>query len=52
MDVWVNDAMATILAPLLAATPEEFERATDVTYLGAVYGTMAALGRMCRVITA
>ena len=46
IDVWVNDAMATILAPLHATTPAEFERATRVTYLGAVYGTMAALGRM------
>ena len=46
LDVWVNDAMATILAPLHATTPEEFERATNVTYLGAVYGTMAALSTM------
>jgi short-subunit dehydrogenase len=46
LDVWVNDAMATILAPLHATTPAEFERATHVTYLGAVYGTMAALSRM------
>ena len=46
LDVWVNDAMATILAPLHATTPAEFERATQVTYLGAVYGTMAALSRM------
>jgi NADP-dependent 3-hydroxy acid dehydrogenase YdfG len=46
LDVWINDAMATILAPLHATTPAEFERATNVTYLGAVYGTMAALARM------
>ena len=46
LDVWVNDAMATILAPLHATSPREFERATAVTYLGAVYGTMAALARM------
>ena len=46
IDVWVNDAMATILAPLHATTAAEFERATKVTYLGAVYGTMAALSSM------
>ena len=47
IDVWVNDAMATIFAPLHSTIePEEFERATEVTYLGTVYGTMAALTRM------
>jgi NAD(P)-dependent dehydrogenase (short-subunit alcohol dehydrogenase family) len=38
--------MTTIFAPLLEITPEEFKRATEVTYLGQVYGTMAALKRM------
>ena len=46
IDVWVNDAMATIFAPLTEIEPEEFTRATQVTYLGGVYGTMAALKRM------
>jgi NAD(P)-dependent dehydrogenase (short-subunit alcohol dehydrogenase family) len=46
LDVWVNDAMATILAPFAEIGPEEFERATRVTYLGTVHGTMAALARM------
>ncbi len=46
IDVWVNDAMATIFAPLHEIEPEEFERATRVTYLGTVHGTMAALRRM------
>jgi NAD(P)-dependent dehydrogenase (short-subunit alcohol dehydrogenase family) len=46
IDVWVNDAMATVFAPFLEVTPEEFRRATEVTYLGAVHGTMAALKRM------
>jgi len=46
IDVWVNDAMATVLARFLDTEPEEFKRATEVTYLGAVYGTMAALKRM------
>jgi NAD(P)-dependent dehydrogenase (short-subunit alcohol dehydrogenase family) len=46
LDVWVNNAMATIFAPVRETTPEEFRRATEVTYLGAVWGTMAALRRM------
>jgi NAD(P)-dependent dehydrogenase (short-subunit alcohol dehydrogenase family) len=46
IDVWVNNAMATIFAPIGQVTPEEFRRATEVTYLGQVYGTMAALSRM------
>ena len=46
IEVWVNNAMATIFAPVSAIEPEEFRRATEVTYLGGVYGTMAALKRM------
>lgn len=46
IDVWVNVAMATVLAPVDEITPEEFARVTEVTYLGNVYGTMAALKRM------
>ena len=46
IDIWVNDAMTTIFAPFLEITPDEFKRATEVTYLGQVYGTMAALKRM------
>ncbi len=46
IDVWVNDAMATVFAAFADVTPEEYKRATEVTYLGAVYGTMAALRRM------
>jgi NAD(P)-dependent dehydrogenase (short-subunit alcohol dehydrogenase family) len=46
IDVWVNDAMATIFAPALAVAPADFRRATEVTYLGAVWGTLAALRRM------
>ena len=48
IDVWVNDAMTTIFAPLKDIKPEEFKRATEVTYLGCVYGTMAALKYMYR----
>jgi NAD(P)-dependent dehydrogenase (short-subunit alcohol dehydrogenase family) len=46
IDVWVNDAMVTIVAPVSEITPEEFRRVTEVTYLGAVYGTLEALRRM------
>ncbi len=48
IDVWVNDAMATVFARFIDTEPDEFKRATEVTYLGAVYGTMAALRRMKR----
>jgi short-subunit dehydrogenase len=46
IDIWVNCAMATIFAPFHRISPEEYRRATEVTYLGFVYGTMAALKRM------
>jgi short-subunit dehydrogenase len=43
ISIWVNNAMATIFAPFKQVSAEEFHRATEVTYLGQVYGTMAAL---------
>jgi len=46
IDIWVNNAMATILAPLAKIAPEDYRRVTDVTYHGYVWGTMAALRRM------
>jgi NAD(P)-dependent dehydrogenase (short-subunit alcohol dehydrogenase family) len=46
IDVWVNDAMTTIFSPFLKIQPDEYRRATEVTYLGTVWGTMAALKRM------
>jgi short-subunit dehydrogenase len=46
IDIWVNCAMATIFAPFHRISAQEFRRATEVTYLGFVYGTMAALKRM------
>jgi NAD(P)-dependent dehydrogenase (short-subunit alcohol dehydrogenase family) len=46
IDVWVNNAMTTVFAFFEDITPEEFERATRVTYLGTVWGTRAALARM------
>ncbi|MDF5732629.1 MAG: SDR family oxidoreductase [Rhizonema sp. PD38] len=46
IDIWVNNAMASILSPFTEIKPEDFRRVTEVTYLGNVYGTMAALRRM------
>ena len=46
IEVWVNNAMTTVFAPVAETPPSEFKRATEVTYLGTVYGTMAALRRM------
>jgi NAD(P)-dependent dehydrogenase (short-subunit alcohol dehydrogenase family) len=46
IDVWVNNAMTTVFAFFDDITPEEFERATRVTYLGTVWGTKVALERM------
>ena len=46
IDIWINNAMTTIFAPFKEITPEEYKRATEVTYLGAVYGTQVALRRM------
>jgi NAD(P)-dependent dehydrogenase (short-subunit alcohol dehydrogenase family) len=46
IDIWVNNAMVSVLSPALDMTADEFRRVTDVTYLGYVYGTLAALRRM------
>ena len=46
IDVWVNNAMVSVFSPTKEMTPEEYRRVTEVTYLGTVYGTLAALGRM------
>ncbi len=46
IDVWVNDAMVTVYAEFMDIEPDEFKRATEVTYLGMVWGTRAALRRM------
>ena len=46
IDIWVNNAMTTVFSRFVEIEPEEFKRATEVTYLGAVYGTMSALRRM------
>ena len=46
IDVWVNAAMVTVFSPIADMTPEEFRRVTEVTYLGFVHGTLAALKTM------
>jgi len=46
IDVWVNDAMTTVFSPFHEMSADDFKRVTEVTYLGFVYGTMAALRRM------
>jgi NAD(P)-dependent dehydrogenase (short-subunit alcohol dehydrogenase family) len=46
IDVWVANAMTTIFAPFEQIEPDEFRRATDVTYLGAVWSARSALRRM------
>ncbi len=46
IDVWVNDAMASVFSPVKKMKPEEYKRVTEVSYLGYVYGTLAALHRM------
>ncbi len=46
IDVWVNVAFSSVLAPFWDIEPDEFKRTTEVTYLGYVNGTRAALKRM------
>jgi NAD(P)-dependent dehydrogenase (short-subunit alcohol dehydrogenase family) len=46
IDIWINNAMVSVFSPVKETTPEEFHRVTEVTYLGVVYGTLAALRRM------
>src|ERR687886_2704359 len=46
IDIWVNNAMVSVFSPVKEMTPEEFKRVTEVTYLGYVHGTLAALRRM------
>ena len=44
--VWVNNAMVSVFSPIKEMTADEFRRVTEVTYLGYVHGTLAALRRM------
>src|SRR5581483_8944535 len=46
IDVWVNNAMVSVFSLVKRMEPQEYRRVTEVTYLGTVYGTMAALRRM------
>jgi NAD(P)-dependent dehydrogenase (short-subunit alcohol dehydrogenase family) len=46
IDVWVNNAMASVFSPVWEMTAEEYRRVTEVTYLGVVHGTLAALRSM------
>ena len=46
IDIWINDAMETVFSTVVDIDPAEFRRVTEVTYLGFVYGTMAALKSM------
>lgn len=46
IDIWVNNAMVSVFSPVKEMKPEEFQRVTEVTYLGVVYGTLSALKRM------
>jgi NAD(P)-dependent dehydrogenase (short-subunit alcohol dehydrogenase family) len=46
IDIWINNAMASVFSPVAEMEPEEYRRVTEVTYLGTVHGTLAALRRM------
>jgi NAD(P)-dependent dehydrogenase (short-subunit alcohol dehydrogenase family) len=46
IDIWINNAMTSVFSPIKEMAAEEFRRVTEVTYLGCVYGTLAALKRM------
>ena len=46
IDVWINNAMNSVFSPVREMTAEDYRRVTEVTYLGYVYGTLAALNRM------
>jgi len=46
IDVWINNAMVSVFSPVRELTADDIHRVTEVTYLGAVYGTLAALKRM------
>ncbi len=46
IDVWVNNAIVTVYAPISLMTPEEYRRVMEVDYLGTVHGTLAALKHM------
>lgn len=46
IDIWINNAMVSVFSPVKEMTPDDYKRVIEVTYLGVVYGTLAALKRM------
>lgn len=46
IDVWINNAMVAVFSPAIQTTPDEYQRVTEVNYLGTVHGTLSALRRM------
>jgi len=46
IDIWINNAMVSVFSPIMQMQPDEYRRVTEVTYLGYVWGTLAALRRM------
>jgi NAD(P)-dependent dehydrogenase (short-subunit alcohol dehydrogenase family) len=46
IDIWINNAMVSVFSPIMEMKPDEYRRVTEVTYLGYVWGTLAALRRM------
>jgi NAD(P)-dependent dehydrogenase (short-subunit alcohol dehydrogenase family) len=46
IDIWINNAMLSVFSPIMEMQPDEYRRVTEVTYLGYVWGTLAALRRM------
>lgn len=46
IDIWINNAMASVFSPVKEMKHEEYKRVTEVTYLGVVYGTLSALRSM------
>ncbi|HSM87776.1 MAG TPA: SDR family NAD(P)-dependent oxidoreductase, partial [Candidatus Limnocylindrales bacterium] len=46
IDIWINNAMVSVFSPAIQMPADEYRRVTEVTYLGVVHGTLAALRRM------
>jgi NAD(P)-dependent dehydrogenase (short-subunit alcohol dehydrogenase family) len=46
IDVWINNAMTSVFSPIREMEPQEYRRVSEVTFLGSVHGTLAALRRM------
>jgi NAD(P)-dependent dehydrogenase (short-subunit alcohol dehydrogenase family) len=46
IDLWINNAMCSVFSPVKQMTPDDYRRVTEVTYLGCIHGTLAALKRM------